>query len=138
MQIYITKEHYLLVFVILEITRNNKCTVYSFQEKYQLVCSSILSYILIYHIFLKYINFSNHYSNILFLKIALKLYSVWCRPHVFGENVILVLFWNIMGQVLSFSDKNTPPTSIVCSLYDNTEVIDSSFPVPLFYCLWLR
>ena len=47
---YITKEHYLLIFVIFEITRNNKCTVYSFQEKYQLVCSSILSYIIIYHI----------------------------------------------------------------------------------------
>ena len=44
-QIYITKEH-LLIFVTFEITRNNKCTVYSFQEKYQLVCSSILSYIL--------------------------------------------------------------------------------------------
>ena len=56
-----------------EITRNNKCTVYSFQEKYQLLCSSILSYILTYHIFLKYINCSNHYSNILFLKNHIKI-----------------------------------------------------------------
>ena len=41
-----------------------------------------------------------------------------------------------MGQVLSFPDKNTPATSIVCFIYDNTEVIGSSFPVPLFYCPW--
>ena len=72
-QMYITKEHYLLIFVIFEITRNNKRTVYSFQEKYQLVCSSILSYTLIYHIFLKYINCSNHYSNISFLKNRIKI-----------------------------------------------------------------
>ena len=47
----------------------------SIQEKYQLVSSSILSYIWIYHIFLIYINCSNHYSNILFNKAVLE-------PHV--------------------------------------------------------
>ena len=75
-QIYITKEHYLLIFFIFENSRNNKCTVYSFQEKYQLVCSSILSYILIYHIFLKNISCSSYSNILLFFKIALKLYSV--------------------------------------------------------------
>ena len=37
--------------------------------------------------------------------------------HVFGENVILVLFWNIMGQVFNFSDKNTPATSVVAYVH---------------------
>ena len=59
------QEHYVLIFAAFEITRNNKCTVHSFQEKYWLVCSSIQSYLLIDHILLKDINCSNHYSNIL-------------------------------------------------------------------------
>ena len=29
------------------------------------------------------------------------------QSHVFQENVILVLFWNFIGQVLNSSDKNT-------------------------------
>ena len=113
-QIYITKEHHFPIFVTFEITRNNKCMVYSFQEKYQLVCSSILSYIWIHHIFLKYINCSNHYSNILF-KNCTKIYSVWYRLICSGQMLSLVLFWNILGQVLSSSNKNTPETSRVCS-----------------------
>ena len=87
MQIYITKEYYLTIFVTFEITRNNKCTVYSFQEKYQLVCSSILSYILIHHIFLKYINCSNHHGNILF-KNCIKIVFSLIKAHVFRKNVI--------------------------------------------------
>ena len=56
------------LFVIFEITTNNKCTVYSFKEKYQLVCSSILSYILIYHIFSQIYQLFQSHSNILFQK----------------------------------------------------------------------
>ena len=82
--IYITEEHHFPIFVTFEITRNNKCMAYSFQEKYQLVCSSILSYIWNHHIFLKYINCSNHYSNILF-KNCTKIYSVWYRLMCSGK-----------------------------------------------------
>ena len=56
-------------------------------EKNQLIFSSILSYmyILIYHIFLTYINYSNHYSNILFLKIALNSIQFDVGPCVWGK-----------------------------------------------------
>ena len=66
MQIYITNKHCFLIVVTFEIARNLRRTRYNCcipsRKKYQFACSSILSYILIYHIFLKFYC-SNHYTN---------------------------------------------------------------------------
>ena len=88
-QVYITKEHHFPIFVTFEITRNNKCTMHSFQEKYQLVCSSILSYILTYHFFSN-ISIVLTTTGQFYLKIALKLYWVWYKPICSGK----ISFWS--------------------------------------------
>ena len=56
---------------------------------------------------------------------------------MFRENVSLVLFWNILGKFWVSQIKHTRNEhSRPMFIYNNTIVIDGSFPVPLFYCPW--
>ena len=45
------------------------------------------------------------------------------EAHVFGENDILVLFWDIIGKVLSFSGKHSRNEHSMF-IYDNTVTSD--------------
>ena len=110
--IYHHIEHYILIFV----PRNNKCTVYPFQEKYQLVYSSILSYILIYHIFLKYINCSNYYSrgwSVCHGRTFLKTWEKNCLLKVIS-NIYVTLLCFMLKSVINSIEIDKSLIYVVC------------------------